>query len=88
MEKVRPWCGQPSDRGRLRNRNRTDNSVTTHCFAQLWLFASVCWCRFYRLVKDFCGVVSEASVRSNLILIMELLSEYLVSCCAYLLTVL
>ena len=21
MEKVRPWCGQPSDRGRLRNRN-------------------------------------------------------------------
>ena len=21
--KVRPWCGQPSDRGRLRNRNRT-----------------------------------------------------------------
>jgi len=20
MEKVRPWCGQPSDRGRLRNR--------------------------------------------------------------------
>jgi len=23
MEKVRPWCGQPSDRGRLKNRNRT-----------------------------------------------------------------
>ena len=22
MEKVRPWCGQPSDRGRLKNRNR------------------------------------------------------------------
>ena len=22
MEKVRPWCCQPSDRGRLRNRNR------------------------------------------------------------------
>jgi len=21
MEKVRPWCGQPSDRGRLKNRN-------------------------------------------------------------------
>ena len=20
MEKVRPWCGQPSDRGRLKNR--------------------------------------------------------------------
>ena len=25
MEKVRPWCGQPSDRGRLRN--RTEHSV-------------------------------------------------------------
>jgi len=22
MEKVRPWCGQPSDRGRLRNRTK------------------------------------------------------------------
>ena len=22
MEKVRPWCGQLSDRGRLKNRNR------------------------------------------------------------------
>ena len=22
MEKVRPWCGQPSDQGRLKNRNR------------------------------------------------------------------
>ena len=22
MEKVRPWCDQPSDRGRLKNRNR------------------------------------------------------------------
>jgi len=22
MEKVRPWCGQPSDLGRLKNRNR------------------------------------------------------------------
>jgi len=25
MEKVRPWCGQPSDRGRLRN--RTEQSL-------------------------------------------------------------
>ena len=28
MEKVRPWCGQPSDRGRLKN--RTDNHSYTH----------------------------------------------------------
>jgi len=25
MEKVRPWCGQPSDRGRLRNRTEQCN---------------------------------------------------------------
>ena len=23
MEKVRPWCGQPSDRGRLKNRTES-----------------------------------------------------------------
>ena len=28
MEKVRPWCGQPSDRGRLKNRNRGGWQVT------------------------------------------------------------
>jgi len=25
MEKVRPWCGQPSDRGRLKNKEQTMN---------------------------------------------------------------
>jgi len=27
MEKVRPWCGQPSDRGRLKNRTEYSVSV-------------------------------------------------------------
>jgi len=27
MEKVRPWCGQPSDRGRLRNTEQSDEKV-------------------------------------------------------------
>ena len=27
MEKVRPWCGQPSDRGRLKNRTEHGLSV-------------------------------------------------------------
>jgi len=43
------------------------------CFVHLY--------RLYKMVKDFCGVVSEASVRGNLILIMELLNEYLVGGC-------
>jgi len=33
MEKVRPWCGQPSDRGRLKNKTeQSDNiiSIASH----------------------------------------------------------
>jgi len=35
MEKVHPWCGQPSDRGRLKNRteqNRAHTHTHTHPF--------------------------------------------------------
>jgi len=27
MEKVRPWCGQPSDRGRLKNRTEQYGNI-------------------------------------------------------------
>jgi len=30
MEKVRPWCGQPSDRGRLRNRTEHGHPTNSH----------------------------------------------------------
>jgi len=30
MEKVRPWCGQPSDRGRLRNRTEQLHAFQTY----------------------------------------------------------
>jgi len=30
MEKVRPWCGQPSDRGRLRNRTEHFPGLESH----------------------------------------------------------
>ena len=33
MEKVRPWCGQPSDRGRLRNRTEQNR---TELLANIW----------------------------------------------------
>ena len=36
MEKVRPWCGQPSDRGRLKSsriyRNKPGADVRDDCF--------------------------------------------------------
>ena len=31
MVKVSPWCGKPSDRGRLKNRNRTELLRMTTC---------------------------------------------------------
>ena len=31
MEKVRPWCGQPSDRGRLKNRTEQKIYSTLFC---------------------------------------------------------
>ena len=30
MEKVRPWCGQPSDRGRLKNRTEQNNVINVN----------------------------------------------------------
>ena len=30
MEKVRPWCGQPSDRGRLKDRTSSQNATSVH----------------------------------------------------------
>jgi len=36
LEKVRPWCGQPSDRGRLKNRTeQSDLLVAEHVVAKL-----------------------------------------------------
>jgi len=44
MEKVRPWCGQPSDRGRLKNRNRMDTCHRLRrgrCMAVPWVVISI-----------------------------------------------
>lgn len=37
------------------------------------------FCRLYHVFKDFCGVVSEDSLQENLLLILEVLNEYMVS---------
>ena len=38
MEKVRPWCGQPSDRGQLRNRTEQIMTIiSTHLLIQFLL---------------------------------------------------
>jgi len=36
MEKVRPWCGQPSDRGRLKNRTEP-GSAGTRKVKPIWI---------------------------------------------------
>ena len=38
MEKARPWCGQPSDRGRLKNRTEQNNNkqaTNNNCSTEL-----------------------------------------------------
>ena len=43
MEKVRPgpWCGQPSDRGRLRNRTDSGIAIATTLTCKRWI--QICW---------------------------------------------
>ena len=49
MEKVRPWCGEPSDRGRLKNRN----GVTTFARSRLKKTTSDhCWVIILKLVLN------------------------------------
>ena len=43
MEKVRPWCGQPSDRGRLKNRTEHHSSLTDVHSAVLHLLYGTPW---------------------------------------------
>jgi len=45
MEKVRPWCGRPSDRGRLKNRTvllRVNQLSVLHYSANLYT-SLICW---------------------------------------------
>ena len=39
MEKVRPWCGQPSDRGRLKN--RTEHNMAADTVENAYLAAAL-----------------------------------------------
>jgi len=41
MEKVGPWCGQPSDRGRLKNRTEFRSSSTLKWCSSLHIISSV-----------------------------------------------
>ena len=34
--------------------------------------------RLHRILKDFCGLVSEDSLKTNIILVYEILDEYIV----------
>ena len=36
--------------------------------------------RVHQLLKDFCGVVTEASLKANIVLVYEVIEELLVSC--------
>jgi len=54
MEKVCPWCGQLSDRGRLKN--RTEHRAATYTLAACYSFASHFEYRPYGISQRHLGV--------------------------------
>jgi len=80
MEKVRPWCGQPSDRGRLNNRteqSRFKLSISVHCHSVSWMWrfveASSC-ILFVQWINVACLVYTLTSY-----VLLNLLSWFFVS---------
>ena len=53
VEKVRPWCGQPSDRGRLKEQNRTEQNCSLFA-ARLSQYTSA-----YSLMVRYCSESSR-----------------------------
>jgi len=49
MEKVRPWCGQPLDRGRLKNRTLQDVRYSGYHLEIFESDSDRCDCVCYRL---------------------------------------
>jgi len=50
MEKVRSWCGQPSDRGRLKNRTDLIAEDNSHQIFAIYHLNPIDYCHF---VIDF-----------------------------------
>jgi len=50
MEKVRPWCGQPSDRGRLRNRTEQNSFEQINMMMMMMMN----WCELH-VQKSICS---------------------------------
>ena len=66
MEKVRPWCGQPSDRGRLKNRTEPDRAAE-YCDERVCVFVclrSYLWNYTSDLHQIFCTAYPMAVARS------------------------
>jgi len=67
MEKVRPWCGQPSDRGRLKNRTACIRSILIsshgflHCYgtSPLVEVQSITILQWASLYVCLCGLSSQ-----------------------------
>ena len=56
MEKVRPWCGQPSDRGRLQN--GTEQNILSCLLAHYRLTGDVCRQRCRQAVRQLDALMS------------------------------
>jgi len=52
MEKVRPWCGQPSDRGRLMNRTGSYEQVAIVHFQNNRSFIPTFFNKSFRMIHN------------------------------------
>jgi len=61
MEKVRPWCGQPSDRERLKNRTEQLSERPTF----RWVGGKLAWAPKPRIVDEAVGVLIASLTLNN-----------------------
>ena len=72
MEKVRPWCGQPSDRGRLKNSFLLRDVMLT-----LYIHVYTCPVSVYLSVRSSqAGILSKRLDESSCVLAWRLPSIY------------
>jgi len=67
MEKVRPWCGQPSDRGRLRNRTEQISDLPSRVVVEFVLEAGATGRALdFAIGRSRVQILREATLRTNL----------------------
>jgi len=62
MEKVRPWCGQPSDRGRLKNEQNGKTGLAVNDRQETGIYADVTHDPVRRPLPTVCTLFAASNV--------------------------